>query len=132
MSMTDPIADLLTRIRNACQARLDKVRCPSSNMKVRILNIMKEEGYIKGFKVSEKGVHKELEISLRYLENRDPVILGIKRMSKPGLRQYVRCDGIPSVRNGMGTSIISTSQGVMTDREAKQKHIGGELICSIW
>lgn len=132
MSMTDPIADLLTRIRNASMARLDKVVCPKSTLKVRLLEILQEEGYIKGFKVVKNGSFEDIEVGLRYLEGRNPVILGIKRLSKPGLRQYVKHDQIPQIRNGMGTAILSTSQGVMTGTKAKAKGIGGELICSVW
>jgi len=132
MSMTDPIADLLTRIRNANMARLDSFTCPKSNMKVRVLEIMQEEGYIKGFKVVTTGKFDHINVQLKYLEGRDPVILGIKRISKPGLRQYVKHDQIPRIRNGMGTAILSTSYGVMADKDARRKHIGGELLCTIW
>lgn len=133
MSMTDPIADFLTRIRNANMARHEQVQIPASRLKQRILEIMKKEGYIKGYKATKSGKHDVLEVSLKYLsESEDPVILGLKRISRPGLRQYVRSDQIPRVRNGMGTVILTTSQGVMSDREAREKGIGGELICSIW
>ncbi|RJO73245.1 MAG: 30S ribosomal protein S8 [Myxococcales bacterium] len=132
MSMTDPIADLLTRIRNANLARLEKVKCPSSKIKVKILEILQQEGFIKNFKVAPNDGKPELQITLKYLENRIPVIVGLKRVSRPGLRQYVRHDSIPRVQNGMGTAILSTSQGVMSDREARKRGIGGELICSIW
>ncbi len=132
MSMTDPIADLLTRIRNASKARLDKVACPSSKMKLRILNILRDEGYIKSFNVAKQGRFDEIVIGLRYLDNREPVIEGLKRVSRPGLRHYVRHDKIPKVRNGMGTAILSTSRGVMSDREARKQGVGGELICSVW
>lgn len=132
MSMTDPIADLLTRIRNANMAGLDHTMCPKSNIKVRILEILQEEGYIKGFRVVTKEKFPSIRISLKYLEGRTPVILGLKRVSRPGLRQYVRHDQIPRIRNGMGTTILSTSQGLMTGSRAKLKGIGGELICSIW
>ena len=132
MSMTDPIADMLTRIRNANQAKLDKVVCPKSKLKIRILEIMREEGYIKEFKVTTEGKFEELVIQLRYLEDKKPVILGLQRVSCPGLRQYVKHNAVPRTRGGMGMRILSTSQGVMSDREAKQKGIGGEVLCSVW
>lgn len=132
MSMTDPIADLITRIRNANTARLEKLRAPASNMKLRVLTIMRDEGYIKNFKVEKEGEFDTIIVSLRYLENQRPVIEGLKRISRPGLRQYVKHDKIPKVRGGMGMSILSTSQGVMSDREARERKIGGELICTIW
>lgn len=132
MSMTDPIADLLTRIRNAGMAGLDKLECPSSRMKIRILAILRDEGYLRSFKVVVKGRHDYLRISLKYLPDRQPVILGLKRISRPGLRQYVKHDKIPRIRNGMGTTILSTSQGLLTDREARKRGIGGEVICAVW
>lgn len=132
MSMTDPIADLITRIRNASMARLDKLRVPSSKMKLRVLTIMRDEGYIKNFKVVKDDAHENIVIGLRYMEDARPVIEGLKRVSRPGLRQYVKHDKIPKVRGGMGMSILSTSQGVMSDREARARKIGGELICHIW
>ncbi len=132
MTMTDPIADLLTRIRNANMAGLEQLRCPSSKMKTRILSILKDEGYIKGFSVDTSGKHDEIVISMKYQEDRSPVILGIQRVSRPGLRRYVRHDTIPRVRNGMGTAILSTSRGLMTDVDARKQRIGGELICTVW
>jgi len=130
--MTDPIADLITRIRNASLARLDKVRIPASKMKVRILTILRDEGYIKAFKVVKDDAHENIVIALRYMDDKRPVIEGLKRVSRPGLRQYVRHDKIPKVRGGLGMSILSTSQGVMCDREAKARKVGGELLCHIW
>lgn len=132
MSVTDPIADMLTSIRNANMARLDKVTVPKSKIKIRILEILEGEGFIKGFKAVSNGSHESLVINLKFLDDRKPVILGIKRLSTPGLRQYVRHDKIPFVRSGMGTAILSTSQGLLTDKEARKRRIGGELICSVW
>ncbi len=132
MTMTDPIADMLTRIRNANQANLKKVVCPASKIKANILDIFTQEGFIKGYKrasVDGKGV---LVILLRYSEENTPVITGLKRNSRPGLRYYVRKDKIPKIRNGMGCAVISTSRGVMSDRQARRAQIGGEVICSIW
>ena len=132
MTMTDPIADMLTRIRNANQANLKKVVCPASKIKANILDIFTQEGFIKGYKrasVDGKGV---LVILLRYSEENVPVITGLKRNSRPGLRYYVRKDKIPKVRNGMGCAVISTSKGVMSDRQARRAEVGGEVLCSIW
>ncbi len=132
MTMTDPIADMLTRIRNANQANLKKVVCPASKIKANILDIFTQEGFIKGYKrasVDGKGV---LVILLRYSEENVPVITGLKRNSRPGLRYYVRKDKIPKVRNGMGCAVISTSKGVMSDRQARRADVGGEVLCSIW
>jgi small subunit ribosomal protein S8 len=131
MNMTDPIADMLTRIRNGIMARHTRVTIPSSTIKVAIAGILKEEGYIRDFDVVQDNPQGTLRISLRYVEKR-PVISQIKRVSKPGLRVYTKRDGIPRVRGGLGTAILSTPQGVMTGRKAYQLGIGGEVICYVW
>jgi small subunit ribosomal protein S8 len=131
MNMTDPIADLLTRIRNGIMARHTRVLIPSSKMKVAIAAILKEEGYIRDFDVVQDNPQGTLRISLRYVEKR-AVISQIKRVSKPGLRVYTKRDGIPRVRGGLGTAILSTPQGIMTGRKAYQLGIGGEVICYVW
>ncbi len=130
--VNDPIADMLTRIRNGINARHMKVPMPSSKLKERVAKVLEAEGFIEGYDV-QAGVHQPtLTIQLRYDRNRDPVITGLKRVSRPGLRQYVGADAIPSVRNGLGTAILSTSSGVLTDREARRQGVGGELMCTVW
>jgi small subunit ribosomal protein S8 len=131
MNMTDPIADMLTRIRNAIMARHTRVLIPSSKVKVAIAAILKEEGYIRDFDVVQDNPQGTLRISLRYVEKR-PVLSQIKRVSKPGLRVYTKRDAIPRVRGGLGTAIISTPQGIMTGRKAYQLGLGGEVICYVW
>lgn len=131
MNMTDPIADMLTRIRNAIMARHTRVLIPASKMKVAIAAILKEEGYIKDFDVVQDNPQGTLRISLRYVEKR-PVLNQIKRVSKPGLRVYTKRDAIPRVRGGLGTAIISTPQGLMTGRKAYQLGLGGEVVCYVW
>ncbi len=130
--VSDPIADMLTRIRNGINARHMKVPMPLSKSKVRIAEVLKREGFIEDFEVQAAVDKPTLTIQLRYDRNRDPVITGLKRVSKPGLRRYVRTEEIPTVRNGLGISILSTSKGVMTDREARRQGIGGELVCTVW
>ena len=125
MLVTDPIADMLTRIRNA-------LIVPVSNMKIAIADILLNEGYIKGYTVSEEGVEKMMTITLKYAANKQRVITGLKRISKPGLRVYARKDNIPKVLNGLGIAIISTSKGIMTDREARKMGVGGEVLAYIW
>ncbi len=132
MSMTDPIGDMLTRIRNASAARHEKVLVPASRLKVRIAEVLKEEGYIKDFVVHQDGVQGAISILLKYSGDREPAISDIKRVSKPGLRRYVPNDSIPRVLNGMGIAILSTSKGVLVDREARKQKVGGELICTVW
>ena len=132
MSMTDPIADMLTRVRNANSAGKDNVSMPSSKKLVEIARIMKEEGYIAGYEVEEAEPRNILVITLKYREKRARVIRGIKRISKPGLRIYAGKDDLPRVLGGLGTAIISTSHGVMTDRDARKKGIGGEVMAYIW
>ena len=132
MSMTDPVADMLTRIRNGIMASYDEVEVPSSKMKVSIAKILKFEGYIRNYKVIEGKTQARLMVHLKYGENKSPAINGLKRVSKPSCRVYARCGKIPKVLNGLGINIISTSKGVMTDREARKMGIGGEIICSVW
>ena len=129
--MTDPIADMLTRIRNANQQRHDEVVVPASKLKVQLAEILKNEGFIKGYKVEGEGVIKNIVITLKYKGN-DRVITGLKRVSKPGLRQYAKVNEIPKVLNGLGIAIISTSRGIMTDKEARKQNIGGEVLAYIW
>ena len=131
MNMTDPIADMLTRIRNAVQARHDAVEVPSSKEKVEIARILKEEGFINGYIVSG-DLQKVITISLKYGPNKEKVLSGLKRISKPGLRSYVKADDVPKVLNGLGIAILSTSEGVITDKEARAKNIGGEVLAYVW
>jgi small subunit ribosomal protein S8 len=132
MSFTDPIGDMLTRIRNASAARHEKVLVPRSRLKVRIAEVLKEEGFIKDYLVHEDGPQGAITILLKYSADREPAISDIKRVSKPGLRRYVASDSIPRVLNGMGIAILSTSNGVLVDREARKQKVGGELICTVW
>lgn len=132
MSMTDPIADMLTRIRNAISARHITVTIPGSKIKRRIAEILQEEGYIEGFDWVDNSHQGALEVRLRWVSDRASAIEGLARVSSPGQRRYARSGGIPKVRDGLGVMIVSTSQGVMTDRVARKKGVGGELICSVW
>ena len=132
MSMSDPLADMLTRIRNGVKARFETVEMPLSKLKVNVAKVLKEEGYITDYQVLEQGVQGTLKIDLKYGQNNEQVITGIKRVSKPGLRQYKKNDHIPKVMTGLGVGILSTSQGVITDREARSRGIGGELLCEVW
>jgi len=132
MSMTDPIGDMLTRVRNASSARHEKVVVPASGLKVRIAEVLKGEGFIKDYVRHEDGTQGAITIMLKYSADREPAISEIKRVSKPGLRRYVPTDAIPRVLNGMGIAILSTSKGVMVDREARKQKVGGELICTVW
>jgi len=132
LAMTDVIADMLTRIRNANDVGHPEVEIPSSNMKVAIAKVLKEEGYIKDYEVIEDGKQGILKVYLKYGPNKQKVITGIKRISKPGLRIYASKDEIPKVMGGLGTVILSTSKGIMTDREARKQQIGGEVICYVW
>jgi small subunit ribosomal protein S8 len=133
MSFTDPIGDMLTRIRNASSVRHEKVLVPASRLKVRIAEVLREEGFIKDF-VMHKDESKQgaITILLKYTPEREPAINDIKRVSKPGLRRYVATGSIPRVLNGMGIAILSTSKGLMVDREARKQKVGGELICTVW
>jgi small subunit ribosomal protein S8 len=132
---TDPIADLLTRVRNANKARLRKVDMPPSNLKVSIVDLWKRGGYIKNYRLYRQNAEDKtgiLRIYLKFVGKNRPVIHGLRRVSKPSLRVYVRHTKIPKVRAGMGMAVISTSQGVITDQQARESHLGGELLCTIW
>jgi small subunit ribosomal protein S8 len=129
--MTDPIADMLTRIRNAGLARLDRTEIPFSKVKLRIAEILKQEGFLDDVRVDESHPAK-LTVFLKYDRDRKCAILGLKRASRPGRRIYVGYESIPKVLNGMGISIVSTSRGLMTDRAAREKRVGGELLCEVW
>ena len=132
MQITDTIADLLTRIRNASAAKHETVDVPASNMKKAICQILVDEGYVKSFSVSEDGKQGMIKIVLKYTENRMPVIKGLRRVSKPGLRIYSKAEELPQVMKGLGIAIISTSKGLMTDREARKENIGGEVLAFVW
>ena len=133
MNMTDPIADMLTRIRNGVQANMSAVDVtPCSKVKVEIAKILKKEGYIDNYAVEGEGIEKKIVVTLKYGPRGEKVITGIKRISKPGLRVYAKGDNLPKVLNGLGVAIISTSNGMMTDREARKQHIGGEVIDYVW
>ncbi len=132
MVMTDPIADLLTRIRNANAVRHEIVEIPSSNIKKAIANILLQEGYIKEIEEYSDGVVPMIRVSLKYGSNKERVITGLKKISKPGLRVYCQKDDVPKVLNGLGVAIISTSKGIITDREARKLGVGGEVICYVW
>ena len=132
MSVNDPIADMLTRIRNACMVRHTSVAMPSSKMKVAIAEILKREGFIRDFQIEEGQPFDTIQITLKYTSDRRSVITGLKRVSKPGLRIYTGRADIPRVRNGLGLSILSTPKGVMAGHEAWQEHVGGEVLCYIW
>lgn len=129
---TDPIADMLTRIRNAVMARHDSVVIPASKMKKQIADLLKSEGFVKNCVLESKKPQGLIKVDLRYDENGNPLLLGLKRVSKPGLRVYAPKNKIPSVYGGMGISIISTSQGIMTGETAKRKGVGGEVLCYVW
>ena len=131
MQVTDTIADLLTRIRNAQAARHDTVEVPASNMKKAICQILVDEGYVKGFNVTEDGKQGMITITLKYV-GKQPVIKGLKRVSKPGLRIYSGAAEMPKVMNGLGVAIVSTSKGIMTDRQARKENIGGEVLAFVW
>lgn len=132
MGMTDPIADMLTRIRNAGVAKIVKIEMPASNLKASIARVLKDEGYIKGYKVLKDNKQGILKITLKYDNDRTSVIEGIQRVSRPGSRVYVRGDRIPKVINGYGSAILSTSRGLLVDREARKDKIGGEILCKVW
>jgi len=134
MSVTDPIADMLTRIRNGNVAYHESVKMPSSKMKVALAQVLKKEGYISAFDVTdnESGPGNILNISMKYSQNRDRTISGLKRVSKPGLRIYSGSSDVPRVVGGLGIAVVSTSQGLMTDREARKRHVGGEILCYVW
>ena len=132
MVLTDPIADMLTRIRNANTVYREVVEMPASRVKHELALIMKREGYIRDCEVAQVDTRKVLKVTMKYGNNRQRVITGLKRISKPGLRVYVKKDELPRVLNGLGTAIISTSKGMMTDHEARQQGLGGEVICYLW
>ena len=129
--MTDPIADMLTRIRNANQNRAASVEVPASNVKLEIARILKDEGFIEDYAVTGEGVQKMMTLTLKY-KNKERVITGLKRISKPGLRVYSKAEELPTVLNGLGIAIISTSKGIMTDKEARESSLGGEVIAYVW
>lgn len=132
MSMTDPIADMLTRIRNATMRRKEQVDIPASNINESIARILAAEGYVQGYRRLDENVQGVLRVTLKYGDKRERVIEGIQRRSKPGCRVYADKDSLPRVRNGLGVALLSTSQGVLTDRDCRQRGIGGEVICYIW
>jgi small subunit ribosomal protein S8 len=132
MVVTDTIADMLTRIRNANQMRYQEVSVPASNLKVSLAKILKEEGFIEDYKVVNDNVQGTIELTLKYGQNKERVITGLKRISKPGLRVYAKAGEVPKVLNGLGIAVISTSHGVMTDKEARKENLGGEVLCYIW
>ena len=132
MVMTDPIADFLTRIRNANMAKHDSVEIPASNIKKSLTEILKQEGFIRDYEVTEDSKQGVIKITLKYGPNGERVISGLKRISKPGLRNYVSADNLPKVLNGLGIAIVSTSAGILTDKEAREKNVGGEVIAYVW
>ena len=132
MQVTDAIADMLTRIRNASSAKHDSVKIPASNMKKAIAQILVDEGYIKGFTVEEDGKQGIMEVQLKYGPNKSQVITGLRRVSKPGLRIYTNCEDMPKVMKGLGIAILSTPKGVMTDKDARKANVGGEVLAFVW
>ena len=132
MQITDPIADLLTRIRNASTAKHPSVDVPASNLKKAICQILVDEGYIKGMKVTDDGKQGVIRVTLKYGEGKSQVITGLRRVSKPGLRIYSNVEEMPKVMKGLGVAIVSTSKGIMTDREARKQNVGGEVLAFIW
>ena len=132
MQITDPVADMLTRIRNANSAKHDTVDVPASNLKKAIAQILLDEGYIKAFQITDEGVQGNIHITLRYGGTKEKVISGLRRVSKPGLRVYAGAEELPKVLKGLGIAIISTSKGVMTDKKARELHVGGEVLAFVW
>ena len=132
MQITDPVADMLTRIRNANSAKHDTVDVPASNLKKAIAQILLDEGYIKAFQVTDEGVQGNIHITLKYVGKKEKVISGLRRVSKPGLRVYAGAEELPKVLKGLGIAIISTSKGVMTDKKARELHVGGEVLAVGW
>ena len=132
MQITDPVADMLTRIRNANTAKHEKVDVPASNLKKSIAQILLDEGYIKSYEIVEDGTQGIIRITLKYLAGKEKVISGLRRVSKPGLRVYAGADELPKVLKGLGIAIISTSKGVMTDKAARANHVGGEVLAFVW
>ncbi len=132
MVLTDPISDMLTRIRNANHRKHETVDIPASKMKAEILKVLKDEGFIVDFKRKNSDVQGTLHVTLKYLENDERVVKGLKRISKPGLRVYARNNEMPRVLNGLGIAVVSTSEGIMTDKEARKRNIGGEVLAYVW
>lgn len=132
MQISDTIADLLTRIRNASTAKHATVDIPASNVKKAIVQILADEGYIKSFQIVDDGKQGIIRVTLKYTDNRTPVITGLRRVSKPGLRIYTSCEDMPKVRKGLGIAIVSTSKGIMTDKKARGLNVGGEVLAYIW
>ncbi len=132
MSVSDPIADMLTRIRNANQMRYKEVEVPTSTIKEQIARILKEEGFISGYKIKKNNIQNMIILNLKYGDNKERVITGLKRISKPGLRVYAKANELPKVLNGLGIAIVSTSKGVMTDKKAREASLGGEVLAYIW
>jgi len=132
MSMTDPIADFLARIRNGIRARKQVIECPRSNIKLRIAEILRDEGFVQGVTSTDDNKQGVLKLALRYDGRNTAAITGMRRVSRPGQRKYVPATKVPRVRNGLGIAILSTSQGVMTDKEARTKGVGGEVLCEVW
>ena len=132
MQITDTIADMLTRIRNANSAKHDTVDIPASNMKKSIAQNLVDEGYVKGFQVIEDGKQGVIRMTLKYGDNKTPVLTGLRRVSKPGLRIYSNCEDMPKVMKGLGIAIVSTSKGVMTDKKARKENVGGEVLAFVW
>lgn len=132
MQITDPIADMLTRIRNASNAKHETVDIPASNMKKSIADILLSEGYVRGVQVIEDGKQGIIRITLKYGQGKSKVIHGIRRVSKPGLRMYSSCEDMPKVMNGLGIAIVSTSKGIMTDKKARHENVGGEILAFVW
>nr|WP_320010067.1 30S ribosomal protein S8 [uncultured Desulfobulbus sp.] len=132
MSMSDPLADMLTRIRNANKARFSSVEMPLSKLKVNVAKVLKEEGYITDYQISEEGPQGTLKVDLKYGPHNELVITGIRRVSKPGCRQYKRSTQIPNVMSGLGIGILTTSRGVITDKQAREMNVGGEFLCEVW
>lgn len=132
MTMTDPIADMLTRIRNATLMRHDRTDIPASKVKVEIAKILKQEGFIRAFKLLEEGPQGLIRVYFKYAEDGEPVIRGLRRVSTPGCRIYTRVENLPKVRNGLGVALVSTNRGVLTDEQARGLRVGGEILCEIW
>ena len=132
MAMTDPIADLLTRIRNAARARKEQVDIPWSRVKARIVDVLVAEGYLKDHSVVEQDGHRVLRVWLKYNPQNRPIIIGLRRVSKPSLRVYAGAHDIPAIQRGLGVNIVSTPAGILSDREARRRNVGGEILCSVW
>ena len=132
MSMSDPLADMLTRVRNGVMGNFDSVEVPLSKLKVGVAKVLKQEGYIADYHVVDQGAQGVLKIDLKYGPNNEKVIRGIRRASRPGLRRYSKADRIPTVMSGLGVAILTTSSGIITDREARSMNVGGELLCEVW